>query len=867
MRGGAGYDIDTCPEMCMLNLEGVRKRYEEVYGKSVIFTKRAFEEALDNALTLAASFKTLAIDTSPKMPKFPNCQEIIKQKAFEGLEICYAKSTVRHKKIADKQAYVDRLEYELDNVIRAGFGDYFLFLEDMCSWCHQNGVLLGPGRGSGAGSLRLYCLGITDVDPLFHHLLFERFLDAARLDEIISKGEQISAGDLPDVDIDFSNRDKVKAYLIEKYGEKNTCTIGTVGRRQNRSVLINLGKIHDVPLDEVQEASKDLTPEEDDMELDELKEKMPGIARLFKKFPKMEGDFIKLRGTISNWGKHAGGVLVSNVELTDMLPVRKVDDVIVTCWTEGIASRELGMMGFVKMDLLGVDAMNIVQDIIDMIRQTHPEFTSDMNKLPLENYDALASAANCDLMGVFQFDSDVAIKVIKAMEGIKTFNDLVAVTALMRPAALQNKFPAKFGKRRTGEEQYYLPPCLEPYLGSSYGLPLFQEAAYHVATHLAGFDRVKAYKFMKLLYKGKMTKDKVPEWQEKFTKGCQPKVDSGEIPKAYVEQIFTELLAFQGYGFNESHALSYTYFSTWQLYLKSRYLAEYVCVNLNAVDRSDQKKGVDILDARVKYALKRGLLVKKPDINKSQAKWSIESADCIRAGIGHNKGVGAEADNFIKLRPPEGYKSVENFLRITGCGKSRFEALLFAGCFDNLWKDRVSLYNWFYNDFDKKAAETNMEQPSLFAEPEQKKNEKTYTNEELAKAERDMNGFNIPVKLKILCKDYYEAHDEVHSISDVKKLKRMKPNVLAQVVSYFTFQSKRGGEYAKISLSDGDEDLTLIMSKDMLELKQSKFQLGNIINIPVSFRKQDDGTVDMDSCFFNDREELKHIGSVIGKQV
>jgi len=285
-----------------------------------------------------------------------------------------------------------------------------------------------------------------------------------------------------------------------------------------------------------------------------LKKISPQLKRFLNKYPEVEKGFIKLRGSINNFGKHAGGVLVSDVELTDLLPVRKIDGNVVSCWTEGIQGRELGEMGYIKMDLLGINAMNIVQDTLELINARHG-LNWKMKELPLEDKYAVQLANKFDLMGVFQLDSPIAEKVIRDMGGMKRFEDYSAVSALMRPAALQNGFPEKFGKRRSGDEECYIPKCLEPYLEDTYGLPIYQEAAYHVAIHLANFNIIDAYKFMKLLYKGKMTEDKIPYWKEKFIEGCNEKIAKGLIDDKYANQIFNELLAFSGYGFNKCLAL------------------------------------------------------------------------------------------------------------------------------------------------------------------------------------------------------------------------------------------------------------------------------------------------------------------------
>lgn len=346
--------------------------------------------------------------------------------------------------------------------------------------------------------------------------------------------------------------------MREKYGEGSVCLIGTNTNFSGANLLQDLGRVYDIDKDEILFVTKSLSDLDNDdiknLSVDELMKKSSTLKILMEKYPNLKMPFNELRGNTVTYGVHASGVLVSNKSLTDMLPVRMSKDGISTCWLEGIESRELGKMGFVKMDFLEVKAMTFIEEIIKMINERYGyDRTRDDYMIDgyLNDKKSLDLANKGDLIGVWQLDSNVAKGVIKDMNGIHSFSDISAVNSLMRPASLKNKFPKKFGDRRSGEEDYKMPKCIEKYLGPTYGLPIFQEAAYHVAYNLAGFNNVKSYKFMKLLYKQKMVGDLVPFWKKLFIEGCQPKVDSGEIPAEYPEAIFNELLAFSGYGFNE----------------------------------------------------------------------------------------------------------------------------------------------------------------------------------------------------------------------------------------------------------------------------------------------------------------------------
>ena len=527
-KGAFSYDVDFLPNMYAKNLEEVEETFER-FCRSEIFTREVFKDMMAIHESLCNSFSPLELDTSPKTPHFPNCQEELKKHAQDGL----VKFGFDKKPNAD--VYRKRLEYELDNICRAGFADYFILIERMFQWhvnqCHR---ISSTGRGSAAGSLVLRCLGVTKIDPIEHNLLFERFLDASRLDEIINKGGKLSGADFPDVDSDFQSscKEGIKEYFANTYGRENICSVGTVGYLKIKSTLKELARGYGIPVAEVNELTTVGMAEFDDKEdtalsQEELCEKFPALNDFLLKYPKLARDFGKLIGTIDHWGIHAGGILVSDSSLVGQLPLR-VDtktNRLVSCWSEGLNGRELGEMGFLKLDLLAIETLDIIEDAIQLINERHKELEKplEFDDIPLDEKHSLSNMEKGMNLGVFQFETPLALRVAKDMGGIKRFDDLPSLSTLMRPAALQNKFAQKYGARRNGEEKYFVPECMKEYIGSEYGLPIYQEHIYHFARQLAGFDKVNSYKFMKLLYKGKMKGDKIPEWSKRFLDGCLAK--------------------------------------------------------------------------------------------------------------------------------------------------------------------------------------------------------------------------------------------------------------------------------------------------------------------------------------------------------
>lgn len=510
----------------------------ETWNKSLVFLNE-----------LLSSFTLLDLDYDLKLPKFKDGAELLRKKAIEGF--------MRNKYHLKGQEYSDRLEYELDNIVGAGFENYFLVLAEMFDW-YKNDVhgITCFGRGSAAGSLTLNCIGCTDVDPIKENLLFERFLDAERFKAIVQSGGKVSGNDCPDVDSDWSTtkRDAVKAHLSDKYGKNMTSSIGTIGTMKTKSVLKDLARLYEIPNEVINAVTAGEMREyvdDDTKSIEELRQEYPGLDKLLQAYPKMAEVFETLRGSVANYGVHAAGVLIGNLDLTKHIPLRLDEETggYVTCWQEGLQSRELGMMGYIKFDLLAIDQLNIFEATLEMIRQRHG-INIDVKKLNLEEKAVLKQMEKQDTSCVFQFDTDLAPKVIKNMGGIKSFDDICSLTTLVRPASLINGFDRKFGTLRDGNSAVYVPECLEKHLGATMGLPIFQEHIYQAATEMAGMSKNDSYQLMKKIYKNKLHDPAdVQKWHDKFISGCRSKVEAGEVDAEYPEKLWTQMLAFMGYGF------------------------------------------------------------------------------------------------------------------------------------------------------------------------------------------------------------------------------------------------------------------------------------------------------------------------------
>ena len=828
LRGGMFYEVDTCKGMFYRSREDVDYLFEKKF-KSEIFTEEVYKKLMYNLDELLTEFSLLDIDYSVKLPKFENGPEKLKEKAWSGfIERGYDKKGPE---------YIERFNYEIENIVGAGFADYFLVLEEVFNWYRKDLKSVSAiGRGSAGGSLVLNCIGCTSLDPIQNNLLFERFLDASRLREVVESGGQVSGADMPDVDSDMATTKKelVKDHFAHVYGEKCTASIGTCGLMKTKSVLKDLARLYEVPMEEINDVTAGemrsyMDDDENPMPLEKLKEMFPGLDALLQRYPQMGKTFEKLRGSITNWGKHAGGVLITDFDLTEQVPVRRDNEgKLVTCWQEGIAARELGQMGFIKFDILAIDQLNIFEHTIQLIKETTGKEIK-VDDIPLGDYKALSQMNEHDSVCVFQFDTDLCPRVVDHMKGIHTFEDLGSLSTLMRPAALSNKFDTEFGKRRQNSKNIYIPDCLKPYLGPTFGLPIYQEHIMQAGMYLADMNKKDAYKFMKLLYKGKMTKDLIPYWKEKFLEGCKEKIETGEVEKDYPEELFNQLLAFQGYGFPKAHATAYSVYSAIGLWFKAYYPLQFMCANLSVTDRSSSR-----LNQRVRYCQSKGFRIYPPDVRNAGSQWKIHEGG-LMAPLSNLKGFGVNDVLAVEKNRP--YSSVTDFMDKTGLGKAKFETLVFGGALD-CFGEREFLYNWYHEFYTKKSKSKKSNQMELFFDDIDQSDcfdiKTAFSQFELDKTFEDLNGFSIQENLLIKYASYLKDYPEVKTIGDALARKTNKRfYLLCRLIEASPFTSKTGREFVKLVFSDGVDTIDTVMQRINYDRYTKSLKAGNVMALPV----------------------------------
>jgi DNA polymerase III subunit alpha len=574
--------------------------------------------------------------------------------------------------------YPPRLKHELDVITSMGFAGYFLIVADFIRWARENDIPVGPGRGSGAGSLVAYALGITDLDPLEHDLLFERFLNPERVS-------------MPDFDIDFctEGRDRVIEYVAKRYGRERVAQIITYGTMAAKAVVRDVGRVLGMSYPNVDQIAK-LIPNELDITLQKALEQEPELSRRVTADPEVRELMtlaLKLEGLPRNAGMHAGGVVIAPAAMTDFTPL--------FCEGEGgsvvtqFDKDDVEKSGLVKFDFLGLRTLTVIRLALSMIndqREQEQLPPVDLDLIPLTDAKTFELLCSGKTTGVFQLESrgmrDLVRKLIP-----DCFEDIVALMALFRPGPLEAGMVKDFIERKhakSGEPIDMLHPTLEPVLASTYGVILYQEQVMQIAQVLSGYTLGGADILRRAM--GKKNAEEMATQRDIFVNGATARAIQADKAKF----IFDLIEKFAGYGFNKSHSAAYamlTYHTAW---LKAHYPEAFVAAVLSCdLDKTD-KVTVGIDDAKA-----IGLTILSPDVNSSEYRFTIAGQKTLRYGLGAIKGVGQGAvEAVLEARQAGRFKTLTDFVaRVDQSRVNRrtMEALLYAGAFDGLGVHRAAL--------------------------------------------------------------------------------------------------------------------------------------------------------------------------------
>ena len=707
------------------NARRMRKFTREQYFKSSTQMVQLFADipsAVANTLEIAKRCNLTLTLGKPMLPDFPTPEvngvrmppdEYFRQTSFEGLEArlkhLYPNQALREEK---RPTYVERLEFEIDTILKMGFPGYFLIVADFINWAKNNGCPVGPGRGSGAGSLVAYSLKITDLDPLQYNLLFERFLNPERVS-------------MPDFDIDFCqlNRDRVIDYVKGKYGKDAVSQIVTFGTMAARAAIRDVGRVLDFPYGFCDGISKlipnkpgqavtlQLLPAERDKN-DKMVYALEAEPLLAERERKEEDVRTllelarKLEGLTRNVGTHAGGVLIAPGKLTDFCPLYLQPGS--TSAVSQFDKNDVEAIGLVKFDFLGLATLTILEMAKDFIIARHPSQADfRFEDLPLNDAKVYELFASGQTEAVFQFESAGMQRMLKDAKPDR-LEDLIAMNALYRPGPM-DLIPTYIARKQGREVPEYPDPRVKPMLEETYGIMVYQEQVMQTAQILGGYSLGAADMLRRAM--GKKDEKEMAAQRGKFREGA----GKNGLIEEKADEVFDLMEKFAGYGFNKSHSAAYALLAYHTAWLKVHYTAEFFCANMTIEMDDTDKLKILFGDAQ-----KMGLSFESPDINRGQYRFEPITDSSVRYGLGAVKGTGQQAIAAIVAARTDGgpFTSLYDFcVRVDKAklNKRTVEALIKAGAFDNLHLNRAELLASVDRAFEfAAAAQANANQSGLF---------------------------------------------------------------------------------------------------------------------------------------------------------
>jgi len=635
---------------------------------------RDYPEAIANTARIAERINMSLDVKGHHLPKFPvppgkdiaGYFEEVVRKGFER------RMAVQRRRKHEPQEYLDRLDREIDIIKTMGFPGYFLVVWDFIKYAKDNGIPVGPGRGSAAGSLVAYSMGITDVDPLEYDLLFERFLNPERIS-------------MPDIDVDFcmNNRGRVIEYVRDKYGKENVAQIITFGTMAAKSVVRDVGRVLGLPYGLVDKVAKTI-PGGPGVTLDDAKRDSPALVEAMKndaEVAKIVEIGLRLEGLSRHAGMHAAGVVITPEPVTTYVPLYRTNrDEIVTQFDMNVVEK----MGLLKMDFLGLRTLTVIDDAVKSAEHEDGQ-KIDIESIPLDDPEVFRLFQEGRAKGVFQFESGGMVDLLRKSKPTR-FEDLAALNALYRPGALDAGMVDEYVKRKNGTSKpRYLVPAMKEILEETYGVIVYQEQVMQIAQRVAGYSLGQADLLRKAM--GKKNAEIMAAEREKFVSGA---ITQG-YEKKKANEIFDYIEPFARYGFNKSHSVAYALVAYQTAWLKVHYPRHFMAALMSSE--------MDRTEAVVKFiheAKSMGIEVLPPDVNESNMFFTVVGPN-IRFGLGAVKGVGESAiESVLQARRRVGrYTSLLQFCEevdLRACNKKALEALIKSGSFDFLGGTRKAVF-------------------------------------------------------------------------------------------------------------------------------------------------------------------------------
>ena len=816
-----------------------------------------FDELIDNTNEVAKKCNVSLHTKGYFLPEYP----VPKEHDFDSFLVDL--STKRLSSLIDKfekakqTTYLQRLEYELNQIKKMGFSSYFLIVYDFIQWSKDNDVPVGPGRGSGAGSLVAYSLGITTLDPIDHGLLFERFLNPERIS-------------MPDFDIDFcmEKRDSVIDYVSKKYGADAVSQIATFGTMAARAVVRDVARAMGKPYALGDRISK-MIPFAPGMTLDRAKEEQPVFAQAAKNDAEVREVVdlaYKLEGIARNVGKHAGGVVIAPGSLSDFCPIYndRQSSSVMTQYDKD----DVEKIGLVKFDFLGLRTLTVIDKALKSIN-INLKNKLDLDNIPMDDQKVFDLLSSGKTMAVFQLESTGMRDLIKKLKPTK-FEEITALLALYRPGPLNSGMHTTFVDRKHGKSPVTYPhELLEPVLSETYGVIVYQEQVMESARVLAGYSMGEADILRRVMGKKKI--EEMEEQREIFVKGCE----KNSIPEKKANKIFELIEQFAEYGFNKSHSAAYAVISYQTAFLKTYYPEHFMAAVL-----STELGNTDKIHALIQECKRMGIKVLKPNILTSNKMFLVNNNSDIEYGLGAIKGV---ADAFIQhvcqVRKSNKFNDLWDFsnkVDIKLGGKKSLEALSQSGAFDSIAPSRsvaVSCIEDMLKDGSNNSSKQTAMSGDLFSS----------LNESFDPYEKYKNitdiGLSELLSLEKKSLGYYLSGHPVNAIE--KKINKLrsktiskldhdtkKASIVCLVNSVRQIKDKKGKPLTFINFDDGTGVMDGVVPSEVLDNCHTILKEGQILIVKGVVEIDDYRSKELGDAMFRMRvKEVHSLDAELSKKV
>lgn len=837
------YSIDHAPIMPNFAIPedfGTEEMYREKYTEQDLYEEFTRDEHGNVVIDEEAGKKKIEhLGGYEKLYRIKLEADYLSKLAYEGAHRRYGEEL--------SEEVTERINFELYIMKTMGFPGYFLIVQDYINAARNDlGVSVGPGRGSAAGSVVAYCLGITQIDPIKYDLLFERFLNPDRIS-------------LPDIDVDFDDdgRGRVLNWVTQKYGAEKVAHIITYGKMATKLALKDVARVQKLPLEESNRLCKlvpDRMPEGPDGKT--LKMNLPNVISISKELQEAEAssnkvlaDTIKfakmLEGNIRNTGVHACGTIICRDDVSDWVPVSTAEDKdtkekLLCTQYDGRVIEETGL---IKMDFLGLKTLSIIKEAVENIRQSIG-IEIDIDNISID--DPATYQLYCDgrTVGTFQFESPGMQKYLRQLQP-STFEDLIAMNALYRPGPM-DYIPSFIARKHGKEPIEYDLPCMEKYLKDTYGITVYQEQVMLLSRVIANFTRGESDTLRKAM--GKKLIEKLNHMYPKFIEGGKA---NGYDPKI-LEKIWEDWRKFASYAFNKSHATCYSWVAYQTAYLKANFPSQYMAGNMTR-----NKTNISEITKLMDECKSMGIRTLCPDVNESRLKFSVNRKGDIRFGMAAVKGVGeAAVEAIVEEREKNGlYKSVYDFferINYTQCNRKAIESLIYSGAFDSF--ETISRDQFFAENDNgetfvgtlirygiKYQQDKALAKNSLFGSSEaveiKKPEAPTDYQEwgELLRLNKEREYVGIYLTAHPLDEYYVILHDicntKIEELEDLENLVDRELTIGGIVSGYKEGRTKKGNPYGRVVIEDytGSYEFVLF-GRDMIEWK-NYFLEGNILYI------------------------------------